>query len=313
MKSPRLFAAGAAHIDRRGQVGGPYVPAASNPGTMREEVGGGAFNAARNAMRHGVDTAIMSVRGGDLAGEMVAQAIVAAGVEDLSATFLDRKTPSYTALIEPSGELIAGLADMGIYEACFTRQLKRRVARDAVASSDAILCDANMPVEAIGKLLQLAGERPLYAIAISPAKVRRLEGVLNRLFCVFMNVAEARALSGLGADATPFEAATALRAAGLLSGVVTAGSGQVTGFDADGLFTVAPPCPRAISDVTGAGDALAGATVAFVMKGMGFREAVRRGVAAAVMTVESQKVVADYDEAAFNEVLALVGEATAMP
>ena len=50
MKRPHLVAAGAAHIDRRGRVSGPYVPAASNPGSMREEIGGGAFNALRNAM-----------------------------------------------------------------------------------------------------------------------------------------------------------------------------------------------------------------------------------------------------------------------
>ena len=32
----------------------------------------------------------MSVRGGDAAGDAVAQAIAAAGIEDLSAVFLDR-------------------------------------------------------------------------------------------------------------------------------------------------------------------------------------------------------------------------------
>ena len=51
MIRPRLLAVGAAHVDRRGRVGGVYVAAASNPGTMREEVGGGAFNALRNAVR----------------------------------------------------------------------------------------------------------------------------------------------------------------------------------------------------------------------------------------------------------------------
>ncbi|TJW70096.1 MAG: carbohydrate kinase, partial [Mesorhizobium sp.] len=30
--SPRILALGGAHIDRRGQVSGVYVPAASNPG-----------------------------------------------------------------------------------------------------------------------------------------------------------------------------------------------------------------------------------------------------------------------------------------
>ncbi|TIR65476.1 MAG: carbohydrate kinase, partial [Mesorhizobium sp.] len=46
--SPNILALGGAHIDRRGQVSGPYVPAASNPGIMREDVGGGVFNALRS-------------------------------------------------------------------------------------------------------------------------------------------------------------------------------------------------------------------------------------------------------------------------
>ena len=41
-----------------------------------------------------------------------ATALAAAGIADLSATFLDRVTPSYTALLDRHGELIAGFADM---------------------------------------------------------------------------------------------------------------------------------------------------------------------------------------------------------
>ncbi|MCA0013437.1 carbohydrate kinase, partial [Mesorhizobium sp. B294B1A1] len=64
VKSPRVLAVGGAHIDRRGQVSGAYVPAASNPGTMREDVGGGVFNALRSAVRRGVSGSLLSVRGG---------------------------------------------------------------------------------------------------------------------------------------------------------------------------------------------------------------------------------------------------------
>jgi hypothetical protein len=100
MTKPKLFAAGGAHIDRRGRVAGPYIPGASNPGIMREEVGGGVFNALRNAARRGCAGALLSVRGGDMAGDAVANAIGEAGIADLSATFLDRATPS--AISRPS-------------------------------------------------------------------------------------------------------------------------------------------------------------------------------------------------------------------
>ncbi|MBZ9874756.1 hypothetical protein LB542_28405, partial [Mesorhizobium sp. BR1-1-9] len=63
VRSPRVLAVGGAHIDRRGQVSGAYVPAASNPGTMREDVGGGVFNALRSTVRRGVSGSLLSVRG----------------------------------------------------------------------------------------------------------------------------------------------------------------------------------------------------------------------------------------------------------
>ena len=47
LSKPVLLAIGGAHIDRRGQVAGDYFPGASNPGAMREEIGGVVFNALR--------------------------------------------------------------------------------------------------------------------------------------------------------------------------------------------------------------------------------------------------------------------------
>ena len=311
MKPPLLVAAGAAHIDRRGRVSGVHVPAASNPGTMREEVGGGVFNALRNAIRHGVRAGVMSLRGGDLAGETVAQAIRAAGADDLSAVFLDRTTPSYTAILDHDGELVTGFADMGLYEAGFLKQVGRSRFRDALAPADALLVDANMPADALERVLVLAGEKPVHAIAISPAKVVRLESVMGRLSCLYMNAREARTLVGDGA--TPLaQAAAMLRERGLARGVVTDGGRALVAFDEAGIFTVAPPPDVEVADVTGAGDAVAGTTVALLMRGAGFREAVRHGAAAAALTVGSRTVVADYDDAAFAAMLALVGEARAV-
>lgn len=307
MKHPHLVAAGAAHIDRRGQVTGSYVPAASNPGTMREEVGGGAFNALRNAMRHGISAAMLSLRGGDLAADTVAQAIAEADAADLSAIFLDRTTPSYTAILDCDGELVTGFADMGLYESGFLRQVRRRRFRDALELADAVLVDANMPAPAIEAVAGLGGDRPLYAIAISPAKVGRLARSLQSLSCLFMNAREARALAGLpDADAT--EAAAALRAKGLVRAVVTNGAEPAIAYDAKGSFMIRPP-RMPVADVTGAGDAMAGTTIAGLMHGMNFREAVRHGTAAAALTVASQTVVANYDDRTFAAALALVGDA----
>jgi len=307
---PGLFAAGGAHIDRRGRISGPYVAGASNPGIMREEAGGGAFNALRNAVRRGCSGTLLSVRGGDMAGEVVARAIRGAGIDDLSATFLDRATPSYTAFVEANGDVVAGLADMGLYDLAFAKLVRRRAVRDAIAMADAVLCDANLPAPALEKLMGLAGERPIFAVAVSPAKAVRLQPVLHRIACLFMNRREAAALAGGNADDDPVGMAKALATSGLASGVISAGGQSVLGFDAAGVFAIEPPSPRRVADSTGAGDALAGATVAALMHGKKLRQAIREGLAVALLTIETDTVVADYNERAFAEALALVPEAT---
>lgn len=308
-RRPRLLAVGGAHIDRRGQLSGPYVPAASNPGIFREDIGGGAFNAVRCAVRRGVSASLLSLRGGDAAGDRVARAIEAAGIRDLSAVFLDRTTPSYTALIDRDGELIAGLADMGLYDLAFAKQMKRSKMREAVSDADAVLCDANLPAAALEPFLKLAAGKPAFAIAVSPAKAVRLTPVLDRLSVLFMNRRESAAISGLEGNGPDRALAEALRGKGLKAGVVTHGNGPVLGFDAAGAFTLPPPSPCAIADVTGAGDALAGAAVAALLQGRPLRATLREGAAAAMLAIESRDAVPAFTEAAFAEALALVPEA----
>ena len=309
MTSPRILAVGGAHIDRRGRITDAYVPGASNPGVMREDVGGGAFNALRNAVRRGAVGSLMSIRGGDAAGETVSRAIAAEGIADLSVVFLDRVTPSYTAILDRDGEVIVGFADMALYDLAFTKQMRRSKMREAVERADALLCDANLPASALGRFAEIAAGKPLFAIAISPAKVSRLTDVLNRLSCLFMNRREAAALSHMSEDAPAAATVRALQSQGLVSGVITSGSGPVMGFDGDRLFSIVPPPAPTVLDATGAGDALAGATVAAIARGMKLREALREGVAAATLAVQSRASVPAFSAQTFAATLTLVPQA----
>jgi sugar/nucleoside kinase (ribokinase family) len=312
MASPKILAVGGAHIDRRGRVTGAYVPGASNPGVMAEDVGGGAFNALRNAVRRGANGAIMSVRGGDAAGETVSNAIAFAGIADLSAIFLDRMTPSYTALLDRDGDVIAALADMALYEFAFAKQLRRTSFRAAVAEADALLCDANLPADALARLAAAADDKPLFAIAISPAKVVRLAGVLGALSCLFMNFREAACLAGLPGDTPIGKVVERLREKGLASAVISRGGAPAVAFDRSGVLAITPPRPRKVADVTGAGDALAGAATVALLRGLSLAEALREGMAAAMLAVESAVSVPEFSAGDFAAALALVPEAEAL-
>ncbi|UUP19213.1 PfkB family carbohydrate kinase [Nitratireductor thuwali] len=306
MPNPLLLAIGGAHPDRRGRVRGDHMAETSNPGTMREDVGGGAFNALRMAVQRGVRGALFSLRGGDLAGQKVEDAVAAAGIEDLSATYMDRTTPSYTAILTAQGDLITGLADMELYETAFAKQMRRRKIRDAAAGAGAILCDANLPEEAILRLCAVSAGKPLFAIAVSPAKVVRFAPVLEQISCLFMNRKEALCLAGLAEAAGLEELAQALPALGLNGGVITCGSKPAIGFHAGRRWLFKAPPLAHIADVTGAGDALAGAAAAALMNHKGFPQAVREGFAAAALALEAPQAAPVLREDLFEQALARV-------
>lgn len=309
MNSPTILAVGGAYIERRGRVAGAFVPAASNPGTMREHVGGAAFNALRCAVRRGVSASLLSVRGGDAPGDTVLRAVTEAGIADLSAVFLDRATPSHTMLVDSDGGLIAGLADMVLYELALPKQIRRAKVRDAIGSADAVLCDANLPSSAVARLAALAAGKPVFALAVSPSKAARLTPVLDLLALAFMNRHEAGVLAGVDIDADDQGIVDGLRRAGLKSGVITAGDGPVLGFDKLGALSILPPPLQKRTDAAGAGDALAGATIAALLRGLTLRAALREGVAVSMLAVESADTVAAFSGAGFAEALALVPEA----
>ncbi|MBA3448065.1 MAG: carbohydrate kinase, partial [Pseudaminobacter sp.] len=75
---------------------------------------------------------------------------------------------------------------------------------------------------------------------------------------------------------------------------------------------VKPPRPRRIVDVTGAGDALAGAAVAAILRGLPLGAALREGMAAAMLAVESRASVPLLARADFMQALALVPQAEAL-
>ena len=93
-----------------------------------------SFNALRSAVRRGASGSLMSVRGGDAAGDTVSRGHRGAGIADLSGRFLDRTTPSYTAMLDREGDLIVGVADMALYDLAFPKQMRRsRCARRSPA------------------------------------------------------------------------------------------------------------------------------------------------------------------------------------
>ena len=283
----RILVIGGAHIDRRATLKSTAIAGASNPGKWNEEPGGGGFNAARNLANLGNRVAMVSVRGGDEAGERVGEAMESHGIQDMAQVFLDRATPSYSAVLDRNGDLVIAVADMDLYDRFVDRQLSRKSIRLAVAEAEYVLCDANLPAETLAALSKMTARQntPLAAIAISPAKAPRLSLAFDRLSVLFLNAAEAGALCGQPTG--PQDWPAQLRNLGVARAVITQGPGPIYGFDGGTVFRFTPPVATEIADVTGAGDALAAATIHALARGEDLAGAVRHGIAAATLAMRS--------------------------
>jgi sugar/nucleoside kinase (ribokinase family) len=153
-----------------------------------------------------------------------------------------------------------------------------------IADTGMLIVDANLPSGAIGSLCSMTNA-PIVALAVSPAKAPRIVPHAARFALAFMNRGEMNALTGvpLGEPVTPATLAR-LSALGFRRAVISDGGGPVTVLDGDAAWR--QPVGEAANpvDVTGAGDALAGATLTH-WPDRPLSEAVRPGVAAAAATI----------------------------
>ncbi|NDV85195.1 carbohydrate kinase [Aurantimonas aggregata] len=286
-RSPAIFVAGAAHIDRRAKADVPFVAGASNPGHLFDVPGGAAFNAAVALHGLGCHVAFHGARGGDADGQRIARALAELGFDDVSVTWLDRRTPNYTAVLDDRSELVAGIADMALYDRLVPRVFTRVHVRKALARCDALLVDANLPPATLSALMAAAGQRPIIAIGVSPAKVSRLTAILPVLTAVFLSRAEAASLVEATAATSPLLLAELLAEIGVSRAVITDGPRDVAIIEGDTVLFQQPPTvvPR---DVTGAGDTLAAVALAGHLARHPWIECVRRGIAASSLRVAAE-------------------------
>src|SRR5215468_1185917 len=177
-KPIRVVCVGGTNIDIKCRLAGRTVMGSSNPGA-----------------------ALVSVVGCDAFGAQVLGATAAAGVDTRGVIRTAGATGSYHAALDAAGELILGVAAMGILERLTPRRLAAQ--RAQLAKGDLILADSNPPIETLDWLIGFASARGLrLAIeAVSVPKSRRLRRLLGPdrpLYALFCNRAEAAAVAGSG-------------------------------------------------------------------------------------------------------------------
>ncbi|MGO4333732.1 carbohydrate kinase family protein [Labrys sp. KB_33_2] len=283
-----VLCAGGCVIDRVGETADAKERLyTSNIGSMRTSLGGVARNVAENLARLGVDVGLVSLVGDDLEGRRVVEESSRAGIDMTSVTTASGgTTASYTAIFSGEGELVIGLADMAIFDRIAPEAIATRLA--AFPSDGYVFADANLPPAALQAVAEAKGARPLACVPVSVQKLAKLVPILAAIDILFLNLYEARAL--LGSEDEAEDLAARLAAGPVPRGLLTLGPRGALAWEG-GKVTPIVALPSRPTNVNGAGDALAGGTLARLAAGDTFLTAARRAMAAAALTVESPQTV----------------------
>lgn len=282
-----MLVVGGLNVDEVASVKADFVDRASNPVSWRHYVGGVASNAARAAnthyiRQHGGSVVMHTALGGDATGKDLLSAMHSQGIRVASQIFKDQPSDRYSAIMANSGELLMGLADVQLAE-----MLDPAPAVTAMKTGDTthLLLDANLSSHCIESVIEAASDSSVAvaALTVSPSKAIRMLSVATKINWLFCNRREAVALGNAARlinDHTAAEQTELSTLAHILSDigfnafVLTDGdAGLITGCNGRYVRHAAIQTPI-VHNVNGAGDTLAGATLAAVSLGASLDEAV---------------------------------------
>lgn len=286
----RIAVIGGTNVDIGGFPDGALVPGDSIPGRVYMSAGGVGRNIAENAARLGMDVQLISTIGDDANGRMLLDDCRAKGIRT-DGLRIERggRTSVYLFVDDARGDMHCAINDMEIQAALTPERLAPSLG--ALNAMDAVAVDANLPEETIHYLAESL-RAPLFADAVSAAKVGKLRGVLGKLFCLKPNRIEAELLTGMqirdAADA--MEAARRLNDAGVRRVFLTLGlEGAVCA--EDGRCVLLPCAAQSVVNASGAGDAFTAALVWAHCEGFGLEESGAAGMAAARIAVGALEAV----------------------
>lgn len=285
----KVVCIGGAAVDRKYIALAPMVFGTSNPVDSEVCFGGVARNVAENLSRLGICSSLVSLLGEDENGRGIIRHLGELGVDTCFCEFSGHyRTAEYVAVLEPSGDLVAGLADMAIFDAFTPDHLESRW--PGIATGEWIFADCNLPPTTLAALVKLACEHRLnLAIdAVSTVKATRLPQDLSGIGILFLNLDEAIALVGEEAiSLSPEDVSAALLGRGACRVILTNGSDGLLVAE-NGTSIRLGAAEVKVMDVTGAGDALIAATLASMIAGRSVTTAARFGMIAAQLTIEHQ-------------------------
>lgn len=286
-----VLVVGGAGIDYKGRPEEKFHLDTMNPGKLTFGFSGVARNIAESLARLEVEVVLLTALGNDSAGDEVLKHCQQSGIRmDYVLRPPEERTGGYITVLGSDGEMIVAISDFHIMEHIDETYLDHH--DDVFAGARMLVIDLNLPPTSLAHVIKLGKKHniPIVADPTSPARAAALRPYLKDLYMIMPNAAETTSLCGLEIPAFDLEsavdAAKRLVTLGTNIAIVTLGENGLAYAEGSGTGHI-PARHTHIVDSTGAGDALSAGTIFGLINDIPLDEAMRLGVTAASLTLQS--------------------------
>lgn len=288
----QIYCLGAANIDRKFYVKEKLIPETSNPITSENSVGGVARNIAENLGRMDLPVSLISLSGTDNDWDLIHRKTSPHVNLDLSFQKADWRTGSYTAVIDQTGNMSYGFADMEVYDQMTVEMLEGLSHR--LSEARCLVVDLNLPKNCINYLENLSTAKgiPFVLVAVSGPKMARMPDRLDGVSWLITNKEESLAyFNDMSPDNSLSQLAKKWVSAGVDHVILTDGSKQVYYADKNQSKTYPVDPSTNVKDVTGAGDSFAAALLYGWLKEFTIDQSVQLAMINSKATIETSQTV----------------------
>ena len=264
------------------------------PGHIHSSVSGVARNIAENLARLDIETVLLAAIADDDIGQHLITHSSLAGIDCSHVLRVSGATTASSMLLYHSEEDCTRVDDLVIADALDSDYLMEH--EWLFENAALVVVDATLSAEALATLFELAARYQVRVCAdpTSPRMAARLCNYIGNLYLIVPNASETAALCNLDEPATERESAigTAQQLVNLGANiaVVTLGEQGLAYADSSGGGYLRAIHTEVV-DTSGAGDAFSGAVIFGILNDVPIDEAMRLGVAAASLTLESEDTV----------------------
>ena len=278
--APYVTVVGGVNMDIGGWPGEVPIMQDSNPGVVRMSLGGVGRNIAHNMALLGMDVRMVTVFGDDINAQKIAASCGELGIDISQSPIIpEGRTSTYLFITDEKGDMALAVSDMEIYKHMTPQMLSQRLT--LLNASQAVVLDTNIPAESIQYLADHC-TAPLFTDPVSTAKAVKLKPVLGKLHTLKPNRID---------DASLRRAADVLLSTGLHRVFISLGADGVFAADHTGNQVQLPPLPGTMVNTTGCGDAFMAAITWAYLQGTDLTDAVKAGLAASVIAMESAETI----------------------